>query len=245
MLRLVFTTSLVFLAAATSFALIVGSTPLPPIAQPIQFSHKLHVDYFQDGRHRQAMVSMHQERLLKELGDEEIVGEMIGQIEQGSCRLCHGDFDKNAENLSRLGQCAECHRVFLDHDVQASNEERSCMGCHNTAVHAPWASIANTNTCAACHPLPLAGDHEEMKLLEFVEQEKMISWARVYDYLPGEIVFSHERHVELGGVKCQKCHGHVERAEQPLSLEVNLSMEDCMSCHETSRANNDCLACHK
>jgi hypothetical protein len=245
MLRLVFSTSLVFLAAATLSTLIVGSTPPPPMAQPIQFSHKLHVDYFRDGRHRQEMVSMHRERLLEEVEDEEIIGEIIGQIEQVNCRSCHGNFNKNAQNLARLGQCAECHRVFLDHDLQASNDERSCIGCHNAVVQTPWASIASTNTCAACHPLPLAGDHDEMKLFEFIEQERMISWARVYDYLPSEIVFSHERHVEFGGVKCQECHGHVERAEQPLALEVNLSMEDCMSCHEVSGADNDCMACHK
>jgi c(7)-type cytochrome triheme protein len=233
MLRLVFSVSLVFVAA---FGFLVASTPSPQPPQPIEFNHKLHLDYFQDGRHRQSMVSMHRQ----------VLGEAAGELlQQGLCTMCHGDLDRAAERTPKIQHCAECHRVFLDHEWEGRSGQRPCMGCHNTAVDSPRASIPNTSTCTACHQPPLGGDHEEMKLLEFVEQERTIPWARVYDYLPGEVVFSHERHAELGRVRCQECHGAVERAEEPLSLEVKLSMEDCMACHEASGANNDCLACHK
>jgi hypothetical protein len=73
----------------------------------------------------------------------------------------------------------------------------------------------------------------------------VIPWERVYDYMPSEVVFSHEWHVEFGRVKCQECHGAVREAEAPLSLEVDLSMEDCMDCHEEQGADNDCLVCHR
>ncbi len=311
MLRLASTISLISLAA---FGFFVASAPSLPPSQPVQFSHKLHLDYFQDssqdghrrsmvsmhegvleeykdGRHGQSMVSRHREILLKELEDEELVAGMIGDVEKGDCMTCHrdydsnarnlaklsacaechrrkdqdvegfaagmivdvengrctachGDFDRNAgENLSRLGACAECHRVFVQYEWEGREDERPCMGCHNAAVHSPRATIPNTHTCAACHPLE--GDHEEARLLEFIEHEGMIGWERVYDYLPGEIVFSHERHAELGRVKCRECHGSVAQAERPLSLEVKLSMEDCMNCHEAFGADNDCLACHR
>ncbi|MHC4402020.1 MAG: cytochrome c3 family protein [Planctomycetota bacterium] len=313
MLRWASSISVISLAA---FTYVVASIPPRPPLQPIQFSHRAHLDYFQDdsqdghrrsmvsrheeifeeykdGRHGRSMVSRHKEILLKELEDEDIVDEMMGDVEEGYCRtchrdyddnvrdlaklfacaechrrkepetegfvaemmvdvengrctLCHGDFDQNAgENASRLTACAECHRFASHLDWEGREEERPCMGCHNAAFQFPWASIPNTNTCAACHLPPLGDDPEEAELLEFIEQERMISWARVYDYLPGEIVFSHERHVELGRVKCQECHGPVELAERPLALEVKLSMEDCMSCHEATGADNDCLACHK
>ncbi len=89
--------------------------------------------------------------------------------------------------------------------------------------------------------------NQETNLPEFVDQEKSIPWTRVHDYLPGDIVFSHARHVELAKerVKCQECHGPVEQAEEPVSLTIKLSMERCMQCHERHQANNDCLACHK
>ncbi len=314
MLRLAFLTFLIALAAA---AMLVASAPPEPPPQPIEFSHKVHLDYFQQGRHQQemislhegllagyldgshgeSMVSMHQKTLMEALEDEEIVGEMIAEIEKGTCTQCHGDFDRNAKDLARLGncahchrrmesgsegfgdkmiadveqgrcrgchgdfeanakdlarlgRCAQCHRVALDHDWVGREDQRPCMGCHNGVVQFPRASIPNTATCAACHPLPL-GDGpqepklEEPRLVEFIEGERSIGWAQVYDYLPGSIVFSHEQHVEFGRVKCQECHGPVEQADSPLFLNVNLSMEDCMDCHEARGANNDCLACHR
>lgn len=226
---------LVFLINVAAIVSVVASVRSPRPSQPIEYSHKLHLDYFEDGRHRQSMISMH----------EEILGAVVEPVEQGLCTLCHGDFDRAAERTPRIRLCAECHRVFVDREWEGRSDQRPCMGCHNTAVHSPRASIPNTSTCAACHLPPLGGGDEERKLLEFVEQERMIPWVQVYDYLPGEIVFSHERHTELGRVRCQECHGPVEQAEESLSLEVKLSMEDCMACHEASGAYNDCVACHK
>ena len=242
MLRLAFSISLILLAAFVVLAVSPLSQPSPPPSQPIQFSHKAHLDYFQDGRHRRAMVSMHEEMLKKDqLWDKDTMND----VEKGSCTACHRDFDQNAPDVVKLGHCGECHRAFVGHDWQGRTDQRPCMGCHNKAAESPQASIPNVNTCAACHVPPLQSGPEETKLLEFVNQQKSMPWARVHDYLPGDIVFSHERHVEFGRVKCQECHGPVERAEQPLSLQVKLSMEDCMSCHQASGANNDCLACHK
>lgn len=245
MLRLAFSAFLILVATFAVFAVSPLAQPPTPPSQPIRFGHKVHLDYFQDGRHRRAMISMHEEMLLKELGDKQAVSEIITEVAKGGCAMCHRDFDQNAGDLARLGRCGECHRAFLDHDWQGRTDQRPCMGCHNTAAESSQASIPNINTCAACHVPPLQSGPEETKLLEFVNQQRTIPWARVHDYLPGDIIFSHERHVELGRVKCQECHGPVEGAEQPLSLQVKLSMEDCMSCHQASGANNDCLACHK
>ncbi len=234
-----FSTFLIFLGA---LAFLVISTPSPPPSQPIEFSHKAHLDYFQDGRHRRSMISMHEEMMKKDQLWEQ---DTMKQLEEGGCIGCHRDFDQNAPDLAKLSRCGECHRAFLDRDWQSRKDQKPCMGCHNAAGESPQASVLNTNTCAACHLPPLGADREETKLADCIKQGKTIPWARVYDYLPGEIIFSHERHVELGRVRCQECHGAVERAERPLSLEVKLSMEDCMSCHEATGANNDCLACHK
>jgi c(7)-type cytochrome triheme protein len=228
-----------------ALALLVVSPPPRPSSQPIQFSHQLHLDYFQDGRHRQSMVSLHEELLMKELGDKAAVAEIVKEVEKGGCTVCHRDFDQNAQNLAKLGHCGECHRGFIGREWQGRSDQRPCLGCHSTAGESPQASLPNTNTCAACHQPPLGGGREETKLLEFVNQNSQIPWTRVYDYLPGDIVFSHERHVELARVKCQECHGLVQHADRPLSLQVKLTMEDCMACHEATQANNDCLACHK
>jgi hypothetical protein len=214
--------------------LFVARTPPAAPPQPVQFSHKLHLDFFQDGRHSRAMVAMH----------EELLGEVTEEIQEGQCTLCHGEFDEAVEITPGIRSC-DCHRVFLDRDWEGRRDQRPCMACHSAVVHSPRASIPNSSTCAACHLPPLGTTPEEVQLVAFIEAEKPLHWTQVNDYLPGDIVFSHERHAELGGVACQRCHGRVERAERSLALEVELSMEDCMACHEASRADNDCLACHK
>ncbi len=232
MLRVALVLILVSLAA---FAFTVSQIPQRAPQQPIEFNHKQHIDYFQDGRHRRAMLAMH----------EEFLGEVPEDIQQGLCIECHGELEEAIEDTPRIRHCAECHWVFFDRDWEGRAEQKPCMACHNTVGNSPWASIPNIGTCAACH-LPALGDSpEEMRLHRYLEQDRIIHWARVYDYLPGDIVFSHEQHAELGRVSCRECHGYVSQAEKPLSLAIELSMEDCMACHETLEADNDCLACHK
>ncbi len=257
------------LASLAAFAVLVTSTPPLPPSQPIQFSHKQHLDYLRDpgsDGHRESMALMHEKLLMEALEDRDIVDPMIEMVKGGNCTLCHGDFDENVENMAKLGHCAQCHRYFLEHDWEGPEEAKPCMACHHTD-NPSRLSIPNADTCAACHLPPLGDGAEEAILVDFIGQEdqqkRKIPWVPVYDYLPGSIVFSHQRHTELGGVKCQECHGDVEAAEQPLSLKEELSMEKCMSCHqdhvihhgdedsatddshEAEKPANDCLACHK
>ncbi len=238
MLRWAFST---FLVSVGGLAFLVRSTPPPPPPpQPIEFSHKAHLDYYRDGRHRREMIAMHEEMAIRDIGDKEAVAD----VGKRGCNACHRDFDENAIDLARLARCGQCHRAIVEREGETT-DRRPCMGCHNGAAESAQASIPNTKICAACHVPPLGSGPEETKLAGFIKQEAAIRWTQVYDYLPGDIVFSHARHVELGQVRCQECHGPVEAAERPLSLQVELSMEDCMACHEASGASNDCAACHK
>ncbi len=260
MVRLVLSISLVSLGA---FAFLATSALQMSPGQPVQFNHKLHLAHLQDGSHTELMVAVPHDLLMAELEDEEIVGGMIEDVRGGNCTLCHKDFDENIGDMARLQACEACHRVMLEHDWEGRLDQRPCAGCHNGVVRSERASIPNIDVCIACHPRPTVDgasetppSDNEAELLGFIEREETIDWVQVHDYVPSEIVFSHERHVELGRVRCQECHGEVEEAEKPLALEVELDMEDCMDCHEkdheererlgeASWADNDCLACHK
>ncbi|MHC4441724.1 MAG: cytochrome c3 family protein [Planctomycetota bacterium] len=226
---------LISLISVTGLVFAIVQMPTPAQPQPVEFNHKLHVEYFLDGSHGKSMVSMH----------EQYLGEDVGDVKENLCTDCHGEFDEAVEDTPKIRHCAECHQVFIDRDWTERPDQKPCIGCHSSTVDSPRASIPNINTCAACHLTPQKGTDQEMKLLEFIKQERLIPWVRVYDYVPGDTVFSHERHAELGRIKCQECHGPVELVQHPLTLEVKLSMEDCMACHETHRADNDCLACHR
>ncbi len=260
MVRLVLS---IFLVSLGAFAFLAATALQPSPPQPVQFNHKLHLEHLRDGSHTELMIAVHHELLMKELEDEEIVAEIIESVKQGNCSLCHGDFDENVGDMARLHACEACHRVMLEHDWEGRLDQQPCAGCHNGVVRFEEASIPNIDVCIACHPRPTVADASEVvpsdaeaELLGFIEREETIPWVHVHDYVPSEIIFSHERHVEFGRVRCQECHGEVENAEKPLALEVELDMEGCMDCHEkdheererlgeVSWADNDCLACHK
>lgn len=246
--------------SALSVLTLVGEPPQPP-PQPIEYSHEQHLSYFADGRHRAEMFRLH---------GFESEEEAFEELREGQCFDCHSAFEREAEWIPRIRHCGQCHQVFLDHDLSERAELRPCFGCHGGAAGGPVATIPNIERCAACHPRTREGElneaalalyseteseasvpaglpllSREMALAEYIATGVEIPWVRVYDYLPGDIVFSHERHSMLGGIDCERCHGPVRQATRPLSLALELTMEDCLSCHEEMNASQDCLACHK
>ncbi|UCE06752.1 MAG: cytochrome C, partial [bacterium] len=61
-----------------------------------------------------------------------------------------------------------------------------------------------------------------------------------------DVYFSHQRYVTIARLECEKCHGSIaELTTPPKRPAANLSMEFCMDCHEQTKADNDCFACHK
>jgi len=81
---------------------------------------------------------------------------------------------------------------------------------------------------------------------------KAIEWVRVHN-LPDFVHFDHRNHVNAG-VKCQGCHGPVERMERIVQWS-SLTMGWCVNCHrdvnkgkidglQGRSASIDCSACH-
>ena len=207
----------------------------PPASQPIEFDHKKHFEYFRAGEHRQSNLKMHEEIL------EEIPQELIA----GDCIECHGEFTEAIEDTPKISSCAGCHEIFLRSDIRERRDIRPCVGCHRNAPNGQAASIPGATVCAACHAEPLTHGHEEQKLGKYIDDSSEIPWVRVHDYLPGDIVFSHERHVMLGEMACQQCHKDVQNSTRPLVHLAELSMDDCIDCHASTNANTDCMVCHR
>lgn len=206
-----------------------------PTVQPIAFNHKKHFEYFRGGEHRQAKFKLH----------EEILGEIPEELVEGDCIECHGEFAEAIEDTPKIGTCAGCHEIFLKYDIRARRDVRPCIGCHRSAVSGYAASLPGVGVCVACHEEPLTDGREEQKLGKYIEAHQEIPWLRVYDYLPGDVFFSHERHVMLGEMDCRQCHGEVEDFTTPLVRLVDLEMGDCIGCHGSANADTDCMACHR
>jgi hypothetical protein len=99
-------------------------------------------------------------------------------------------------------------------------------------------------TCLECHKEALTKNPEEEKIRQFQKQGEEILWKRFYQR-PDHVFYSHRRHVVLGKIECQTCHGDMSRSEKPPTQPfVRMTMAWCMACHAKSRVTNDCLACH-
>ena len=58
---------------------------------------------------------------------------------------------------------------------------------------------------------------------------KPIEWVRIHN-LPDHAYFNHAQHVTVGKIKCQTCHGEVEKMEV-MQQHSPLSMGWCINCH--------------
>lgn len=121
----------------------------------------------------------------------------------------------------------------------------ACVFCHRYVEQLPAASIPGVKVCITCHQNPITKSREEEKIREYAKAGRDIPWVRLY-VAGDDIYFSHRRHVALGQVACEKCHGKMgETLTPPLKPLVKITMDGCLSCHKQVKASTDCVACHR
>ncbi|MEW6376976.1 MAG: cytochrome c3 family protein [Thermodesulfobacteriota bacterium] len=119
-----------------------------------------------------------------------------------------------------------------------------CNTCHPYFKEQTFSGMPTVATCLECHKDPITKGAEEEKIRQFHQTGKEIPWKRLYEQ-PDDVFFSHRRHVALGKIGCQTCHGDVGQSEKPPSKPwMKMTMKWCMDCHAKTKASNDCLACH-
>jgi menaquinone reductase, multiheme cytochrome c subunit len=129
------------------------------------------------------------------------------------------------------------HKKHLDQGL-------ACDTCHPFFKTQTFSGMPKIATCLECHKEPITKSPEEEKIRQFERQKREIPWKRIYQE-PDHVFYSHRRHVVLGKIACQTCHGEIDQSEKPPSKPwVNMSMSWCMDCHTKSKVTNDCLACH-
>ncbi len=120
-----------------------------------------------------------------------------------------------------------------------------CSVCHQSVGEQTFAGLPKVETCMACHSAPLTESPEEEKIRQFAGKGQEIPWQRLYR-MPGDVFFSHRRHVTLAKVECETCHGPLGKATAPPPRPlVRQSMDWCIACHEKRQASVDCVACHR
>lgn len=150
---------------------------------------------------------------------------------------------------------APAQPVRFSHRVHAGDNKIGCTSCHAYAERGPVAGIPSMQRCQGCHKFVREDpEHPEITaelkpLLAILKEGTAISWVRV-TRVPDHVYFTHERHV-LGGVRCQECHGEVERMDVVRQV-APLTMGWCLECHHRKQREKagrerltECVTCHK
>jgi hypothetical protein len=137
----------------------------------------------------------------------------------------------------------------IDHALHTERDV-ACVDCHTGVESHERAGIPSIKICVDCHEgesaEELGGGANGKLIAAHLESGEELWWPGVYA-LPDHVVFSHRRHVALGGIACEECHGDVKAATTlPIALVPGtLTMEGCMDCHAGHGASLDCWGCHK
>lgn len=158
--------------------------------------------------------------------------------------------------------------INFPHNTHAGTFKIDCQYCHADARRADYAGLPSVTRCMGCHRITAADRPEIKKLTEYFTRGEPIPWVRVYK-LPEFTYFPHKPHIRAE-VKCQVCHGEVEkmttvaaRTGPRLTNDLlnlvglkpappPLSMGWCIACHKQENAKRpkvvkaplDCVACH-
>jgi hypothetical protein len=135
--------------------------------------------------------------------------------------------------------------VKFNHNMHVEENGMECSDCHRYVNTGRKATLPGKDVCLECHSEALGESPEEQKLVTILNSEQELNWQRVY-VLPKHVYFSHFRHVTLGQIGCQNCHGEMQELTSPPDKPaVNIiDMGNCIDCHQDRHVSNDCLACH-
>ena len=169
--------------------------------------------------------------------------------------------------LSTRGQAAApAQPIAFNHQIHADQYKIDCQYCHADARRSEYAGIPSVSRCMGCHKITAADRPEVQKLAGFFSTNQPIPWVRVFK-VPEYVHFPHKAHVRAE-VKCQTCHGPIEKmavveartgqnlANDLLNLvglarsSTPLTMGWCVECHTTMNAKEktkaplECVTCH-
>ncbi len=149
-----------------------------------------------------------------------------------------------ARALGRQHGYAPVQPIWFSHKVHVTQNGIDCEYCHVDARTSRHAGIPSLNVCMNCHNQvhkgSVSGTKEIAKIYkhlgynpktgQYDKPGKPVQWVKVHN-LPDHVYFNHSQHVQAGKVKCQECHGPVEKMNRVVEYK-ELAMGDfCLDCH--------------
>lgn len=130
-------------------------------------------------------------------------------------------------------------RFAFNHAVHVK-EEMECADCHAGAADSDEPGMPVQGQCKLCHEGIDAQKPPERQIAQLFVGGKLQAMHAAK--LSDEVKFSHAKHV-AAGTECGACHQAIETNEA-IEPDMRLSMDDCMTCHASKKAPNDCADCH-
>ncbi len=144
-----------------------------------------------------------------------------------------------------INQSAMVQPIKFNHQLHHKKMGIDCIFCHKYVETESRASIPNIDVCGICHLVLIGNSSEEKKVHEYVKNQKRIPWLSIY-HVSDYASFSHRRHVAIGKLSCNLCHGDMGTLTSPPEKQfLKIKMENCINCHEKRHVSTDCNQCHR
>ncbi len=146
-------------------------------------------------------------------------------------------------NLSPLVPGSGVEQPFsFNHQI---HRPMDCTFCHPGAQAGIKAGLPKVEICLRCHATSPLNKSQYREVWSQAERGSPITWNKLTK-VPSHVYFSHNRHVKLGGLACQQCHGNISMITSPPHFALkDISMKNCRNCHQNANVTQDCAACHR
>lgn len=133
--------------------------------------------------------------------------------------------------------------IQFNHEKHTADLE--CVDCHKFNRTQTFSGLPTVKDCMECHDKPQTDSPEEEKIRVAAKEGRELEWKRLFQ-VPKHVYYSHRRHVILGQLPCQRCHGNMGKMKAPpTTAPVAITMSFCIDCHKERNVPVDCVTCHR
>lgn len=135
--------------------------------------------------------------------------------------------------------------IQFNHQKHVKGAGLECSTCHQYYAEHQHSGLPDLKLCTTCHQQPITKSPEERTLITLAANPSPPVFRKLFR-LPDHAYYSHRRHVTVGRLTCDTCHGAIadSTAPPPRPL-VRITMATCTDCHTRQSVQTDCTACHR
>ena len=135
--------------------------------------------------------------------------------------------------------------IAFNHRKHTQDLGLACQFCHKYVREGAHAGLPGADTCSMCHSVPQGTSTEAARVTELITAGDPLQFNKLFR-LPSHVYYTHRRHVGIGELECENCHGAIANTERPPERPlVRITMEFCMDCHAEREQTLDCNGCHR